>query len=206
MKQLSPDTSRHKSPARFPFDPADLRRAVDVMRRGGVILYPTDTIWGIGCDATNSEAVRRIFSIKNRPDSKALISLVPSPDWLETYVDDVPEVAYQLIEASVRPTTIVYDRGIRLAPELLAADGSIGIRVTSEPFSSRLCSSLRRPVVSTSANVSGSPSPRFFHEIDPLIVNAVDYVVEYRRDDSSPASPSSVIRLGSGGLISILRP
>lgn len=193
-------------PSTLPFDPADLRQAVDVMKKGGVILYPTDTIWGIGCDATNPEAVRRVFAIKRRPDSKALISLVPSADWLDTYVEDVPEVAYQLIKASVRPTTIVYDRGIRLAPNLLADDGSVGIRVTSEIFSSRLASSLRRPVVSTSANVSGSPSPRYFNEIDPAVIEAVDYVVAYRRDDLSPASPSSVIRLGSGGLISILRP
>lgn len=193
-------------PSALPFDPADLRQAVDVMKKGGVILYPTDTIWGIGCDATNPEAVRRVFGIKRRPDSKALISLVPSADWLDIYVENVPEVAYQLIEASVRPTTIVYDRGIRLAPNLLADDGSVGIRVTSEIFSSRLASSLRRPVVSTSANVSGSPSPRYFNEIAPAVIEAVDYVVAYRRDDLSPASPSSVIRLGSGGLISILRP
>ena len=193
-------------PSALPFDPADLRQAVDVMKKGGVILYPTDTIWGIGCDATNPEAVRRVFDIKRRPDSKALISLVPSADWLDTYVEDVPEVAYQLIEASVRPTTIVYDHGIRLAPNLLADDGSVGIRVTSEIFSSRLASALRRPVVSTSANVSGSPSPRYFTEIDPSVTQAVDYVVSYRRDDLSPTAPSSVIRLGSGGLISILRP
>lgn len=184
----------------------DLQPTVDTLRRGGVILYPTDTVWGIGCDATNSDAVRRIFDIKHRTDSKALIVLVDSVAMLERYVDEVPEVAYQLIEAAVRPITIVYDHGINLAPELLAADSSVGIRVTSNPFCRELCRRLRRPIVSTSANISGAPAARFFSEIDPAIVAAADFIPQYRRDDTTALPPSSVIKIAADGQFRILRP
>ena len=131
----------------------DIRQAVEVMRRGGVILYPTDTIWGIGCDATNEEAVRRVYDIKKRDDSKALICLVDSDHRLQRYVSDVPNVAWDLIEYATRPLTIIFDKAKNLAPNLLAEDGSVGIRVTREEFSRQLCYRFQKAVVSTSANV-----------------------------------------------------
>lgn len=183
----------------------DIRAAVDVLRRGGIILYPTDTVWGIGCDATDSAAVKRVFEIKRRDDSKALITLVDSISALERVVDEIPEVGYQLLEAAVDPITVVYDRGVGVAPELLAPDGSIGVRVTSEEFSRELCRTFRRPLVSTSANVSGSPAPACYDEIDPAIRDAVDYVCESRRDEGRNAKPSTVVRLSAGGVFKILR-
>ena len=187
----------------------DIRQAVEVLRKGGVILYPTDTVWGLGCDATNSDAVKRIFQIKRRADAKALITLVGSIAQLERTVDEVPEVAYQLIEFSDRPMTIVYDAPLasaRIAPELLAEDGTIGVRVTAEEFSAGLCSAFRKPLVSTSANISGSPAPEVYTQIDPEILAAVDYVCLSRRNEApGGARPSSVIRLSAGGLFKIIR-
>lgn len=183
----------------------DIQQALCVLKRGGVILYPTDTVWGLGCDATNSEAVRRIFEIKKRNDSKALITLLSRPDDLWRYLDDVPEVAFQLIEATVRPLTIVYDHGINVAPELLAEDGSIGIRITGERVSSALCRGLRKPLVSTSANISGQPAPAIFREISPEIISAVDYVMTSRRDDNERSKPSQLIKLTNSGVVTILR-
>ncbi|MGN0219414.1 MAG: L-threonylcarbamoyladenylate synthase [Muribaculaceae bacterium] len=183
----------------------DIDRAVAVLKSGGVILYPTDTVWGIGCDATNSEAVRRVYQIKRRDDSKALITLVGSVAALERVVDKVPDVGYELLDAAVDPLTIVYDKGLGVAPELLAPDGSIGVRLTAETFSRRLCNTLRRPLVSTSANVSGCPSPVFFKDISPEIIKAVDYVCTSRRDDLTPHRPSCVIRLSENGTFKILR-
>lgn len=183
----------------------DVAAAVKVLRAGGVILYPTDTVWGIGCDARDPTAVRRVFEIKRRADSKALITLVDSLAMLDRTVDEVPEVAEQLIEAAVDPVTIVYDRGRGVAPELLASDGSIGVRLTREPFSAALCRGLGAPVVSTSANVSGEPSPRCFAEISPAILPAVDYVCLSRRQEPPGAQPSSVIKISAGGLFRILR-
>ncbi|MBD5220414.1 MAG: threonylcarbamoyl-AMP synthase [Bacteroidales bacterium] len=187
----------------------DIRQAVEVLRKGGVILYPTDTVWGLGCDATNSEAVKRIFQIKRRADAKALITLVGSIAQLERTVDEVPEVAYQLIEFSDRPMTIVYDAPLasaHIAPELLAEDGTIGVRVTAEEFSAGLCRAFRKPLVSTSANISGSPAPEVYTQIDPEILAAVDYVCLSRRNEApGGARPSSVIRLSAGGLFKIIR-
>lgn len=184
----------------------DIKQACQVMQEGGVILYPTDTIWGIGCDATNPEAVRRVYDIKRRADSKALLVLVDSPVKVDFYVQDVPEVAWDLIEVADRPLTVIYDGARHLAPELLAEDGSVGIRVTREPFSNALCRRFRKAVVSTSANVSGEPSPRTFGEISEDIKGAVDYIVRARRTDSEPSRPSSIIRLGRGGEVKIIRP
>lgn len=183
----------------------DINSAVDTLRRGGIILYPTDTIWGLGCDAHNEKAVRRIFDIKHRADSKALITLVDSLAMLDATVDEVPEVAEQLIEAAVDPVTIVYDKGRDVAPSLLAPDGSIGVRLTREPFSAALCRAFRGPVVSTSANISGAPSPMCFAEIDSEIIGAADYVCASRRDEPPAAKASSVIKISSGGLFKILR-
>lgn len=183
----------------------DVREAVRVMNEGGVILYPTDTIWGIGCDATNPEAVKRVYEIKKRADSKALIVLVDSEVKVQSHVSDVPEVAWDLIELSEKPLTIIYDGARYLAPNLLAEDGSVGIRVTREPFSKELCMRFKRPVVSTSANVSGEPSPACFAEVSSEIISAVDYVVKYRQDDRTPAKSSSIVKLGKGGEIKIIR-
>lgn len=185
----------------------EIRKAVAVLRRGGIILYPTDTVWGIGCDATNSEAVRRIFELKRRADHKAMIVLVDSLAKLEHHADGIPDVAYDLIEASERPLTIVYDRGVGLAPELLGPDGSVGIRLTRESFSAGLCRALGRPLVSTSANISGEKAARCFAEISREITDNVDFIADYRREEPAGAArPSCVMRLGESGLFKILRP
>lgn len=184
----------------------DISRAVEVMSRGGVILYPTDTIWGIGCDATNEEAVRRVFEIKQRDDAKALITLVDSEAKVDFYVREVPDVAWDLIELSEKPLTIIFDGARNLAPNLLAADGSAGIRVTREEFSRNLCMRMKRAIVSTSANISGQPSPRNFHDIPEAILQAVDYVCTSRRDETDNPPASSIIKLGKGGEVQILRP
>lgn len=183
----------------------DVDRAFKVMQSGGIVVYPTDTIWGIGCDATNAEAVARIYEIKRRADNKALITLVPYAGWLENYVEEVPEVAWELIDVATDPMTIVYDKGKNLASNLMGEDGSVGIRVTSEFYSQQLALRMRRPIVSTSANVSGEAAPRVFKEINRAILEAVDYVAEYRRYDDNIGKASTVIKLGSGGLIKILR-
>lgn len=175
------------------------------MAEGGVILYPTDTIWGLGCDATNPEAVRRVYEIKQRADSKAMLVLVDSSVKVDFYVDDVPDVAWDLIELSDKPLTIIYSGARNLAPNLLAEDGSVGIRVTQEKFSHQLCQRFRKAIVSTSANVSGRPSPANFSEISEDIKSLVDYVVTYRQDDMSRPAPSSIIKLGKGGVIDIIR-
>ena len=183
----------------------DLKKAVEVLRNGGVILYPTDTIWGIGCDATNSEAVKRVYEIKQREDSKSMLVLMENPALLERYVDDVPEVAWDLVEITTTPLTVIYQHAKNLAHNLIAADGSVGIRFTKEKFTSQLLQRFRRPLVSTSANISGEKSPAFFDDISDEIKEAVDYIVEFRQDDRTPAQPSSIIKLGSGGKIEILR-
>ena len=183
----------------------DLSDCLAALRAGGLIIYPTDTVWGIGCDATDSNAVRRIFELKQRADSKALITLVDSVAALERVVDEVPEVAYQLLDVAVEPLTVVYDRGIGVAPELLAEDGSIGVRITTEAFSRELCRRFRRPIVSTSVNYSGVPSPRSFDEIDPRLLENVDYVCQTGRARPWRSKPSTVIKLSAGGVIKILR-
>ncbi len=175
------------------------------MSRGGVILYPTDTIWGIGCDATNEEAVRRVYEIKHRADSKAMLVLVDSPVKVDFYVSDVPDVAWDLIELTTKPLTIIYSGARNLAPNLLAEDGSVGIRVTQETFSMQLCRQFRKAIVSTSANISGQPSPASFSEISEDIKRAVDYIVNYRQEETGHPKPSSIIKLGQGGVINIIR-
>ena len=171
------------------------------MNEGGVILYPTDTIWGIGCDATNEEAVRRVYEIKQRSDSKAMLVLVDSPVKVDFYVQDVPEVAWDLIEVADKPLTIIYSGARNLAPNLIAEDGSVGIRVTNEEFSKRLCQQFRKAIVSTSANISGQPSPANYSEITEELKSMVDYVVGYRREEMGHPKPSSIIKLDKGGVI-----
>lgn len=183
----------------------DIAQACEVLQRGGVILYPTDTIWGIGCDATNEAAVRRVYEIKRRADSKALIVLTDSMTKVDFYVQEVPDIAYNLVDLSEKPLTIVYSQARNLAPNLLAEDGSVAIRVTRESFSQALCRKFRKAIVSTSANVSGTPAPACFAQIDDDIKAAVDYIVEARRDDTTESQPSSIIKLGAGGLVKIIR-
>ena len=175
------------------------------MREGGVILYPTDTIWGIGCDATNEDAVRRVYEIKQRQDSKAMLVLVDSSVKVDFYVRDVPEVAWDLIDLADKPLTIIYSGARNQAANLLAEDGSVGIRVTNEDFSKRLCQQFRKAIVSTSANISGQPSPKNFSEISEEVKSAVDYIVGYRQEEISNPKPSSIIKLDKGGVIKIIR-
>ncbi len=183
----------------------EAKKAVEVMRKGGVILYPTDTVWGIGCDATNPEAVKRVYEIKRRTDSKALLLLVDSADRLARYVGNVPAVAWDLIELTDKPLTIIYDGARNLAPNLIAEDGSVGIRVTSELFSKELCYRFQKAVVSTSANISGEPTPANFSEISQEIIDAVDYVVNYKQLDMGRPKASSIIKLGADGTVAIVR-
>ncbi|MGI6793677.1 L-threonylcarbamoyladenylate synthase [Bacteroides sp. KG68] len=183
----------------------DIKKACRVMNEGGVILYPTDTIWGIGCDATNEEAVRRVYEIKQRADSKAMLALVDSPVKVDFYVQDVPEIAWDLIEMADKPLTVIYSGARNLAPNLLAEDGSVGIRVTNEEFSKRLCQQFRKAIVSTSANISGRPSPGNFSEVSEEIKSAVDYIVECRREETGRPKPSGIIKLEKGGVIKIIR-
>ncbi len=183
----------------------DIKQAIEVMRNGGVILYPTDTIWGIGCDATNPEAVKRVYEIKKRADSKAMLVLVDSSAKVDFYVKDVPPVAWDLIDLTTKPLTIIYDGARNLAPNLLAEDGSVGIRVTEEEFSKQLCFRFKKAIVSTSANISGQPSPANFSEVSDEVKDAVDYIVKYRQEDMSSPKPSSIIKLGVGGTVKVIR-
>ena len=182
-----------------------IKKTVEVLNAGGVILYPTDTIWGIGCDATNEGAVEKIYKIKKRIETKSMLVLIDSPAKLNAYVADIPEMAWDLIEISSKPLTIIYPVAKNLAKNLVSNDNSIGIRVTNEEFSKKLCERFRKPIVSTSANISGEKSPAFFDEISDEIKAAVDYIVEFKQDDKTPSKPSSIIKLGLGNLIEIIR-
>lgn len=184
----------------------DISSAVEIIKCGGVILYPTDTIWGLGCDATNADAVERIYRIKQRADSKALICLVGGDNMLPYYSDSIPDVAYDLIEFSERPLTLIVDNARNLAPSLLAEDGSVGLRVTKEEFSRTLCNRCKRALVSTSANISGQPAPKCFEDIPQEIIDAVDYVCTSRRKEKGEGKPSSIIKLTATNEIKIIRP
>ena len=183
----------------------DIKKACEVMAAGGIILYPTDTIWGIGCDATNEEAVRKVYELKRRADNKAMLVLMDSNAKLGIYVSDIPDVAWDLMDVADKPLTIIYSNAKNLASNLLGEDGSVGIRITQEDFSRRLCERFRKPIVSTSANVSGELSPANFAEVSDVIKKGVDYIVNYRQEDMSKATPSSIIKLGAGGLIQVIR-
>ena len=183
----------------------DIKNAIEAMRKGGVILYPTDTVWGIGCDATNAEAVKRVYKIKQRDDSKALICLVDSDARLQRYVRNVPDVAWQLIDCVEKPTTLILDGAVNLAPNLIAEDGSIGIRITKEAFSHELCFRFQKAIVSTSANISGEPAAQNYRDIDPRILEQVDYVCWTRRQEHQPHQPSSIIKLSADGQVVIIR-
>lgn len=193
------------------YDKDDLQAALEVLRKGGVIVYPTDTVWGIGCDATNAEAVKRIFALKQREDSKSMLVLLDSAAKLDYYVD-VPETAETLLDSCndgndemMKPLTLIYPNARHLAENLIAEDGSVGIRITNEPFSKALCAQLKRPMVSTSANISGHPTAHFFHEIEQVVLDGVDYVCRFRREDDTPHEPSAIIKLNTDGTFVIIR-
>lgn len=192
------------------YDKKDLAEALRVLRSGGVIVYPTDTVWGIGCDATNEEAVQRIYALKRRADSKSMLVLIDSPAKLPYYVGEVPDTAWTLLDATnddetSKPLTIIYPHAHNLAPNLIAEDGSVGIRITNEPFSKALCAQLRHPLVSTSANISGQPAARCFRGIAQEILDGADYVCRFRRDDDSEHEPSSIIKVNADNTFSIIR-
>lgn len=188
------------------YAPEDLAQAVETLRRGGLILYPTDTVWGIGCDATNEEAVRRIYELKQRADSKSMLVLIDETYSLESLVGTVPDVAYDMMELAVRPITIIYQGATGVAPSLLGEGNSLGIRQSRERFSAALCRRLRRPIVSTSANISGEPTPLFYEGISEEIRAGVDYIVRYRQEDKRPSAPSQIIMLGPSGQVKVIRP
>ena len=203
----------HRKMEKMRFDNQDLQAALRVLRNGGIIVYPTDTVWGIGCDATNAEAVRRIYALKQREDSKLMLVLLDSPAKLNYYIADIPDAAWQLLDCSndandemMKPLTIIYPNARNLAANLIAEDGSVGIRITNEPFSKALCAQLKHPIVSTSANISGRPSARFFSEIEQEILDGADYVCQFRREDDCPHEPSSIIKINGDGTFKIIRP
>lgn len=185
----------------------DIAQAVATLRSGGIILYPTDTVWGIGCDATNAAAVAKVYKLKHRDDSKALITLMADTDMIERHIDDVAPVALEIAELSTSPITIIYDNARRpLAPNLMADDGSVAIRIPSgSKFCMELCRRFGRPIVSTSANVSGTPTPATFREISNEIIAGADYVCVSERLDETPHLPSSIIQIHSDGRFKIIR-
>lgn len=184
---------------------SDIKQALDTLRAGGLILYPTDSIWGVGCDATNPHAVERVYALKGRTPEKSLVVLVADEYQLEGFVQEVPEVAYSLIEYTENPLTIVYDQAKNLPENLLGNDGSIAVRVVRHAFCERLIQRLRRPIVSTSANISGKPSPKCFEDIDEKIKEGVDYIVQFGQGDLSVRPPSTIMKVGVGGKFSFIR-
>ena len=184
---------------------ADIVQCLKVLSDGGLILYPTDTVWGIGCDATNAEAVKRVYQLKQRDDSKALIVLIDSADHLDHYVVDVPIIARELIDVAVKPLTIIYEGAYNLAPNVLGDEDSVGIRIPNDEFCHRLCERFGKPIVSTSANVSGEATAKTFGDIAPAIVQGVDYTVQYRRGDTTAHQPSNIILLARDGTFKIIR-
>ena len=176
-----------------------------MLNKGGVILYPTDTVWGIGCDATNAAAVRRIYEIKRRADSKAMLCLTDAIGRVDYYFDRVPEIAWDLWEVADKPLTLILPRARNVAQELIAEDGTMGMRITKEQVSNAICARLKRPLVSTSANISGQPTARCFADISEEIKQAVDYIVPLRQDEKENPQPSGIIKVGDGGLIQVIR-
>lgn len=187
------------------WSPDDLRAALETLRKGGIIVYPTDTVWGIGCDATNPAAVKKVYALKERSDSKALITLVANEVMLERTVETVPDVAWQLLDVAIEPLTIIYDKGVGVCNELLGADGSLGVRLVGEGFARELCRRFGRPIVSTSANKAGQPTPMSYAEIDSSILEGADYVVEAERNAPAARHASGIIKLGNDGAVKVIR-
>lgn len=177
---------------------------IQTLKRGGLILYPTDTVWGIGCDATNADAIDKLYALKQRAESKAIICLVKDFKMLEQYVEEIPEMAYDILKYSNTPTTIVYPNAIRVAENVIAEDGSLGIRVVREGFAGALIKKYKKPIVSTSANISGKPTPLSFAEIDNIIKTSVDFIVPQYLEEKN-TKPSTVIKLELDGKVQILR-
>lgn len=187
------------------YDEQDLKEALRVLKEGGIILYPTDTVWGIGCDARNPDAVEKIYKLKERSDSKSMLVLVGSEGMLQRAVRSVPEIAWQLIDVAVNPMTIIYDHPVGVAENLKADDGSLGIRISSEKFSRDLCERLKGPIVSTSANKSGKPTPMTFSEISSDIINGVDYVCKFRQREKASSKPSNIIKITKENIVKVIR-
>ena len=187
------------------FDAEDLTQALAALPAGKLILYPTDTVWGIGCDATNPDAVQKIYQLKQRSDAKAMLSIIDSNAKLPALMKEVPEIAYELTAIATEPLTIIYPNVTGVAANLLAEDGSAGIRVCNEPFCQALCQRFRKPIVSTSANISGEPTPAFFNEISNAILQGVDYIVKFRQQDKTPHQPSHILKLAVNGTFTIIR-
>jgi len=183
----------------------DLKLALNILREGGVILYPTDTIWGLGCDATNSDAVEKIFMIKKRRESKSLIILVNGFSMLERYVRNIPDAAAEILDVSDKPITIIYPQSKNLVPGICNEDGSVGVRICADDFCNELITRFRKPIISTSANCSDAPSPSDFSEIEEEIIRSADYVVKYRQTDRNKKTPSSIIKVDNNGVIKIIR-
>ena len=183
----------------------EVKKAFEIIQQGGIILYPTDTIWGIGCDATNTDAIKKIFALKQRPEAKSMIVLIDTENKLESYVSEVPNIAFDLIEFTENPLTLVMPGAKNISPALIAEDGSVGIRVSKHPFCQQLIQRLRKPLVSTSANISGQPSPQNFMQISPEIIEGVDYVVDLDQHDLSVKKPSTIMRLDPSGLFEFIR-
>jgi L-threonylcarbamoyladenylate synthase len=183
----------------------EVAKAFKILQEGGIILYPTDTIWGIGCDATNTEAVQKIYRLKQRDEAKSMIILLDTENKLESYVRDVNPLAYDLIEYAENPLTLVMPGAKNVSPALIAADGSIGIRVTSNDFCKQLIQRLRKPLVSTSANISGKPSPQYFSQIDQEVIDGVDYVVDIDQHSKEIKNPSTIMKLSPDGTFEFLR-
>jgi L-threonylcarbamoyladenylate synthase len=184
---------------------ADIRNSLSALRSGGLILYPTDTIWGIGCDATNSEAVRKVFALKQRAETKSLIVLMTEPRDILKYTSQPDPTIFDFLKTVTKPTTVIYEGAIGFAPDLINADGTIGIRLVKDEFCRHLIKRFRKPIVSTSANISGEPAPAFYREINPRIRTGVDYVVHHRRDDETPREPSAIVKWNPDGSATVIR-
>ena len=182
----------------------EINKTIEILKNGGLILYPTDTVWGIGCDATNEDAVKKIYALKKREDSKALICLVANDFMLENHVEKVPNAAYDIIDLATKPTTIIYDNPKKVAKNLIANDNTLAIRIASDQFCEYLIKKFKKPIVSTSANISDFPTPKSFKQISNDILKGVDYVVNLHRDKESK-SPSSIIKLSNNGIVKVIR-
>ena len=182
----------------------DIKKALEVLKTGGLILYPTDTLWGIGCDAKNEKAVEKIYKIKKRDDRKSMLILLNNINFISSYVEEVPEIALDIVELANKPTTVIYPGAKNIAKNLIAEDGSIGIRISTEEFTDKLLQRFKNPIVSTSANISGDPSPESFNDISDEIKSNVDYVVNYKQD-AIANKPSSIIKIGLSNEINVIR-
>lgn len=183
----------------------DVNKALETLRNGGLILYPTDTIWGIGCDATNEDAVEKIYALKGRDKTKSMIVLLHNDNQLAGYVNDIPEVAYDLIEYSENPLTIIYSNAKNIAPNATAHDGSVGIRIVNHPFCQQILQRFKKPIISTSANLSGDASPKNFSEINDTIKQTVDYIVQYDQNKEGDGKSSTVMKLDPSGMFEFIR-